>query len=52
MKGWKINPSFDLPTGFSLREDSEKVYLYRREELVASFISTAATPEAILAAAR
>ena len=35
--GWQVKPSFILPKGYSLHEDTTGVYLYTENELVANF---------------
>ena len=37
MNGWKVTPSFSIPEGFELREDTDHFYVYKREQLAAVF---------------
>ncbi len=48
MKGWEVVPSFDLPKGFSLREDTDFMYLYKGKKLLATFNSRQVTLDEIL----
>lgn len=48
-RGWKIEPTFNLPDGFELREEDHFLYLYKGDAFIASFSAVGATPKNILA---
>jgi len=49
---WKVDPSFDLPEGFSLQEDEDFVYLLYYGQKVRIFNIRTATPKIILQACK
>jgi hypothetical protein len=49
---WDVDPTFDLPEGFSLKEDTHFVYLFYHGQKVRVFNAGKAAPASILKACR
>ena len=52
MNAWSVTPNFDLPDGFSLREDTHVLFLVHSQKVVAMFSAIGVTPAAVLDACK
>jgi hypothetical protein len=48
LPGWEVTPTMKLPAGYTLREDSEFVYLCYQGEAIRGFMARTAAPEKIV----